>query len=157
MVQDFRRRALLKGLLALALMVAAAPALAKDGDSGGGSNSGSGGGGDNSGSGGGDDDGDSDGGSGRGSDSDNGGSNSGKGNRRDQDAARAARERGDILPLAFILRAARNAVGGRALDAVLTRSSGTYQYRVKMLTSGGRYQLVWVNGRTGAVTRIKEL
>jgi hypothetical protein len=130
------------GLFLLCGMLALGPtniAFAKDGDSGssnsgsGSSNSGSGSsnsgsGSDNSGHGG-DDSGDDD-----GSDQDS-----------DQDRASNAVATGKVKPLRQVLRVVRDQFPGDVLRVKLGRSSGTYFYRITVLTDEGRYREVVVD------------
>ncbi len=127
-------------------------AFAKDGDSGSG-NSGSGS--SNSGSGG------SNSGSGS-SNSGPGSSNSGRDDDRDededddnkvsdQDKASNAVSRGKAKPLRDVLRLVRSKVPGDVLRVRLSRSSGTYFYRITVLTEDGRYRDVVVDAERSRI------
>lgn len=137
------RRYLLAWILALALASPTMPAFAKDGD-----NSGSGGGGGNSGPGGGDDDDDDDDDDDR-DDDDEGDSNKG----RDEVAAAVAK--GEIAPLAAVLKVALERVPGKILSVKLRRNLLTRIYEIKILTKPGRKQNVRVNAKSLKIVSVK--
>lgn len=74
----------------------------------------------------------------------------------DHIAARQAMQRGEILPLPRILRAAQAAAPGDVIEVELDRDDGVWRYEVKMLTSTGRVLEVKLNARTAAVLEIEE-
>ena len=71
--------------------------------------------------------------------------------RREQDAAREAVRRGDILPLGSIIRSAHSHCPGKFLGAELQRGRGGYSYRVRILRPSGRRVGLLVDAKTGAV------
>ena len=74
----------------------------------------------------------------------------------DHIAARQAMQRGEILPLPRILRAAQTAAPGDVIEVELDRDDGVWRYEVKILTSTGRVLEVKLNARTAAVLEIEE-
>jgi uncharacterized membrane protein YkoI len=71
--------------------------------------------------------------------------------RQEQDAAREAVRRGDILPLSGIIRSAQSHCPGKFLGAKLQRGGGGYSYRVRILRPSGRRVGLTVNAKTGDV------
>lgn len=152
-------------LLSLAPQPGGFVVLAKDGDSG--SGSGSHGGGDGGGSHGGDDD-DDRGNDGRGNDGDddddddddddNGGSGGGAagggGRRSDQERARDAVEKGDILPLKDVLRLVDENKYGRVIGVDLRRSGSSEVYRLRTRDPQGTIRNLRINARTGKFMNI---
>ena len=72
--------------------------------------------------------------------------------RQDQDTAREAVRRGDILPLDVIIQSAQSYCPGRFLDARLRRRGDTYFYRVRILSPSGERIGLTVDAQSGAVT-----
>lgn len=138
-------------------------ALAKDGESGGGGGS-HGGGGDNSGSGhgGGDDDHDDDRGNDGGGndgdddddDDDDDASGGGSGRRSDQERARDAVERGDILPLKDVLRLVDEDKYGTVIAVDLRHSGSSEVYRLRTRDRQGTIRNLRINARTGKFMNI---
>ncbi|MBK5566749.1 hypothetical protein [Ensifer sp. SSB1] len=136
-------------------------ALAKDGESGGGGGS-HGGGGDNSGSGhgGGDDDHDDDrgndggGNDGDDDDDDDDASGGGSGRRSDQERARDAVERGDILPLKDVLRLVDEDKYGTVIAVDLRHSGSSEVYRLRTRDRQGTIRNLRINARTGKFMNI---
>lgn len=71
--------------------------------------------------------------------------------RREQDAARDAVRRGDILPLGGIIRAARAYCPGKFLGARLLRGRNGFSYHVRILRPSGRRIGLTVDAKSGAV------
>jgi hypothetical protein len=74
-----------------------------------------------------------------------------RGQRQDQDTAREAVRRGDILPLDIIIRSAQSYCPGRLLDARLRRSGDAYSYWVRILSPSGQRIGLTVDAQSGAV------
>ncbi|MBZ7924016.1 hypothetical protein LAC81_19710 [Ensifer adhaerens] len=146
-------------LLSLAPQHGRFAALAKDGG-GGGSH---GGGGDNSGSGhgGGDDDHDDDRGKDGGGDDgddddddDDDAGGGGSGRRSDQERARDAVERGDILPLKDVLRLVDEDKYGTVIAVDLRHSGSSEVYRLRTRDRQGTIRNLRINARTGKFMNI---
>ena len=71
--------------------------------------------------------------------------------RQEQDAAREAVRRGDILPLGGIIQSAQNHCPGKFLGAKLQRGGGGFSYRVRILRPSGRRVGLVVDAKTGDV------
>lgn len=69
----------------------------------------------------------------------------------DQDHAREALSRGEILPLSRILAVVEQEVGGRVIEIDLDRDDGRYVYEVEALSSDGRLLEISIDAATGAV------
>lgn len=69
----------------------------------------------------------------------------------DHDAARRAREAGDVLPLAALQGRVTADLGGRILGVEFEREDGRYVYEFRVLMPDGRLREVEVDARTGAV------
>lgn len=69
----------------------------------------------------------------------------------DQERARAALERGEILPLQSILERAEADFPGKLLEAELEAEDGRLSYEIKLLTAGGRIVELTYDARTGAL------
>lgn len=70
---------------------------------------------------------------------------------QDQDAARDAVRRGEVLALDGIIRSVKDYCPGTFLDASLERKRGGIFYRVKILRPSGQRVVLGVDARTGAV------
>lgn len=68
---------------------------------------------------------------------------------RDQDRARAAVQRGEVLPLRDILERAEAEFPGRLLEAELEDDHGRLTYEVKLLTEDGRVLELVYDARDG--------
>ncbi|MCK3779830.1 hypothetical protein MZK49_24355 [Ensifer sesbaniae] len=148
-------------LLSLAPQPGRLGALAEDGDSGNGGGSRGGGGGSGGGDHGGDDDNDDDrGNDGGGNDDDDGddgtsaGAPDGGGRRSDQERARAAVERGDILPLKDVLRLVDEDKYGRVIGVDLRGSGSREVYRLRTRDRQGTIRNLRINARTGKFMNI---
>mgnify|MGYP003579759015 CR=1 FL=1 len=75
---------------------------------------------------------------------------------REQAEARAALQRGDILPLPRILEHAQRAVPGDVIEVELERKDRGYRYEVKVLTARGLVHEIKLDAKTGAVLSIED-
>jgi len=71
--------------------------------------------------------------------------------RQEQDTAREAVRRGDILPLGGIIESAQSHCPGKFLGARLLRGRDGYSYQVRILRPSGRRVGLTVDAKTGAV------
>lgn len=76
--------------------------------------------------------------------------------RAEQEAIRAAVQRGEVLPLPRILYIAQAKVPGDIVKVELEYESTGIEYEVKILTPSGRVREVEIDARTGAVIRIED-
>ncbi|NRQ13192.1 PepSY domain-containing protein [Ensifer sesbaniae] len=148
-------------LLSLAPQPGRLGALAEDGDSGNGGGSrggggGSGGGGDQGGDDDHDDNDDDRGNDGGGNDDDgtSAGAPDGGGRRSDQERARAAVEKGDILPLKDVLRLVDEDKYGRVIGVDLRGSGSREVYRLRTRDRQGTIRNLRINARTGKFMNI---
>ncbi|MBF0307661.1 MAG: PepSY domain-containing protein [Alphaproteobacteria bacterium] len=74
--------------------------------------------------------------------------------KRGHEAARAAVEAGEIVPLGRILDAATRDFGGTMLEVELERERGRWVYEVKLLLPGGR--VVEAHYDAGTATLMRE-
>lgn len=72
----------------------------------------------------------------------------------DQEAARQALRRGEILPLSRILAIANTAVPGDVVLVRLIRQDYGWRYRIRILTETGRLRLVRIDASSGRVIEI---
>ena len=128
-------------LLLIALLHAATPVFAKDGDSGGG-----GGGGDDKGGHGSDD---------NGGDSGDDRGNGGDSNDDDGRGLRAGVSSGVILPLAAILAQIEPEFGARMINANIKKRRGRVIYEIEMITRKGRVLDLDVDAKTGRILDIE--
>jgi uncharacterized membrane protein YkoI len=75
---------------------------------------------------------------------------------KDHIEARALLQRGEILPLAQILKVALESVPGDVIDVELDREDTGWQYEVKVLTAAGRVREVKLNAQTAKVLEIED-
>lgn len=75
--------------------------------------------------------------------------------KRDQDRARRARERGEVLPLERILEAVRAQVAGEIVRVELEREGGIWVYEVRVIDASGRRVEVYVDAAKAVVIKIK--
>ena len=73
--------------------------------------------------------------------------------RRDHDDARALRERGAIVPLEEILRAATAQHPGRVVDVELEPKGGAYVYEIELLDAAGEVWELKYDAGTGALLK----
>ena len=71
--------------------------------------------------------------------------------REEQNAAREAVRRGDILPLDGIIESVQSQCPGKFLGAKLQRGGDGFSYRVRILRPSGRRVGLTVDAKTGAV------
>lgn len=69
------------------------------------------------------------------------------------DRVRALVERGEILPLADILKRNEARVRGRIIEVEIEQKRGIYVYEIKVLRADGRYRELKIDARTGALIR----
>lgn len=69
----------------------------------------------------------------------------------DNDCAREALARGEILPLSSILAVVEREVSGRVIEIDLDRDNGRYVYDVEVLARDGRLVELSIDAATGAV------
>lgn len=67
----------------------------------------------------------------------------------DHDAARRAREAGDVLPLASLRERVTAKLGGHIVGVELEREDGRYVYEFRMLMPDGRLREIEVDARSG--------
>ncbi|MEO9615220.1 MAG: PepSY domain-containing protein [Nitratireductor sp.] len=67
----------------------------------------------------------------------------------DHDRARAALERGDILPLSSILAIVEKTWGGRVIEVDLGRDDGRFVYEIEIVTPAGRLLEAEIDAATG--------
>ncbi len=67
----------------------------------------------------------------------------------DHDRARAALERGDILPLSRILAIVEKTWGGRVIEVDLGRDDGRFVYEIEIVTPAGRLLEAEIDAATG--------
>lgn len=70
--------------------------------------------------------------------------------------ARRLLQRGEILPLAQILKIVSNRVPGDVIEVELEREDRGWEYDVKVLTATGLVRKITLNARNGAVVKIKD-
>jgi uncharacterized membrane protein YkoI len=73
----------------------------------------------------------------------------------DNDAVRAARERGDILPLDEILLDVRAKFPGELVKVEIETLNGVWVYEFKIVTPQGRRLEIYVNARTKEIVKIE--
>jgi uncharacterized membrane protein YkoI len=74
----------------------------------------------------------------------------------EQDAIRAALQRGEVLPLARILALTQQVVPGDVIGVELERRRDVLIYEIKVLTQTGRVREVEIDARTGAILQIED-
>ena len=74
----------------------------------------------------------------------------------DHEAARAALQRGEILPLPRILEIVAEQAPGDVIEVELDDNHGVLEYEVKVLAADGRVREVKMNARTGVVREIED-
>lgn len=75
--------------------------------------------------------------------------------RSDQDQARAARARQDVLPLERILAIVERHVEGRIIDTELERDDGRLRYELELLLPDGRVIEIEIDARTGDFLKLE--
>lgn len=76
--------------------------------------------------------------------------------RDDHVEARAALQRGEILPLVQILEQVRRREPGDVIEVELEREDEGWEYDVKVLTPTGIVRKVTLDARTGAVLKVRD-
>ena len=71
----------------------------------------------------------------------------------DEDRARAAVQGGEILPLEQVLAALKGGVSGEISKVELEKEGGIWVYEFKVISPGGRMMEVYVDAKTGKLTR----
>jgi len=71
--------------------------------------------------------------------------------RDDHDRARAALERGEVLPLSQLLAKVEAELGGRVIEIEFERDDGRFVYEFEIVSTDGRLAEVTVDAATGAV------
>lgn len=75
----------------------------------------------------------------------------------EQTKARAALQRGEILPLSRILAIAEKRAPGDVIKVKLEQEdNGRFEYELKVLSKNGRILEIEIDARTGAVLEIEE-
>ena len=74
--------------------------------------------------------------------------------KREQDCAREALVKGEIRPLAEVLKAVREKVPGDIIEIELDREEGIWVYEVKVLPPSGRRKKLEIDARTLEITKI---
>jgi len=74
----------------------------------------------------------------------------------DQDAARAALQRGEVLPIARILELVGQHLPGDVVEVELDTRKGRLTYEIKVLTPQGRVRELVLDARTGAYIAIED-
>lgn len=77
------------------------------------------------------------------------------GDEHDHDRARAALERGEILPLRTILDKVEREHPGKVVEVELEREHGRWIYEIRLLRSGGALVRLDVDARDGAVLGVR--
>jgi uncharacterized membrane protein YkoI len=73
----------------------------------------------------------------------------------DQDLARRALQRGEVVPIARILELAAQHVPGDVIEVQLEERRGQLEYEIKVLTPAGRVREMTLDARTGALLRLE--
>lgn len=73
----------------------------------------------------------------------------------DHDRARAAFERGVILPLSQITAIATDRFGGRVIEVEFDEDDGRYLYELEMITGSGRVIEVEIDAGTGRILKVE--
>ena len=76
-------------------------------------------------------------------------------NRDDQDDARDALRRGQVMPLTAILEIAFKRERGTVLEVELDTEDGVLTYRIELLTESGRKADMWINARSGEILKVR--
>lgn len=72
------------------------------------------------------------------------------------DRARRALGRGEVLPMAQLLRIIRAQFSGEVLDVQFEREDGQWVYEFKILQPGGKLLEVYVNAKTGQILSVED-
>jgi uncharacterized membrane protein YkoI len=74
----------------------------------------------------------------------------------DQDLARGALQRGEVLPIARILQLVAQHLPGDVIEVQLDERRGRLEYEVKVLTRSGQVRELVLDARTGAFVRFED-
>jgi uncharacterized membrane protein YkoI len=74
----------------------------------------------------------------------------------DQDTARAALQRGEVMPIARILELVGQHLPGDVVEVELDTRKGRLTYEIKVLTPQGRVRELVLDARTGAYIAIED-
>lgn len=73
----------------------------------------------------------------------------------DHERARAARARGEVLPLVQILNRVERDFGGRVIEVELERDDGQLRYELELLLPDGRVIELEFDARTGELVKLE--
>jgi len=76
--------------------------------------------------------------------------------RDDQDLARQALQRGEVLPIARILELVAQHLPGDVIEVQLDERRGRLEYEIRVLTPSGRVRELVLDARTGAFVRFED-
>lgn len=74
----------------------------------------------------------------------------------DQDLARQALQRGEVLPIARILELVPQHLPGDVIEVQLDERRGRLEYEIRVLTPSGRVRELVLDARTGAFVRFED-
>jgi uncharacterized membrane protein YkoI len=74
----------------------------------------------------------------------------------DQDLAREALKRGEVLPVARILELVAQHLPGDVIEVQLDERRGRLEYEIRVLTPSGRVRELVLDARTGAFVRFED-
>jgi uncharacterized membrane protein YkoI len=77
-------------------------------------------------------------------------------NNDDQDLAREALKRGEVLPIARILELVAQHQPGDVIEVQLDERRGRLEYEIRILTPQGRVRELVLDARTGAFVRFED-
>ena len=75
---------------------------------------------------------------------------------RDQDIARGALQRGEVLPMARILTLVAQHLPGDIIEVELDTARDQLRYEIKVLTAAGQVRELRLDARTGAFISIED-
>jgi uncharacterized membrane protein YkoI len=75
---------------------------------------------------------------------------------RDQDIARGALQRGEVLPMARILTLVAQYLPGDVIEVELDTARDQLRYEIKVLTAAGQVRELRLDARTGAFISIED-
>ena len=73
----------------------------------------------------------------------------------DQDDARDALRRKQVMPLTAILEIAFKREKGTVLEVELETEDGVLTYKIELLSEAGRKVLMWINARNGDILKVR--
>ena len=79
-----------------------------------------------------------------------------RGRDNDQDQAREAVRRGEVLPIARILQLVAQYQPGDVIEVQLDENRGRLEYEIRVLTPAGRVRELRLDARTGAFVRFDD-